>query len=297
VFSPDFDRKIQIQKMSYPKISIVTPSFNQAEFLEQTICSVLDQSYPNLEYVVIDGGSTDGSVEIIKKYEDKISYWVSEKDEGQYFAINKGFSHTSGDIMGWLNSSDIYYPWTFRIIAEIFESNKEIKWISGMPTHLNSGNAPQNISYGRERNIYDIICGKYKWLQQESIFWKRNLWNQVGGELNINIKYAGDFDLWLKFFQHTSLYYVNTILGGFRYHDIRRGYDIHNTYLNEAEKLFKEFKSQLPFKTKLQASIIRRITYNSSLKNFFKKLHIIKWYHYKGIYYDFSNKRWTIRTY
>ena len=107
--------------MKYPKISIVTPSFNQAEFLEQTICSVLNQNYPNLEYIIIDGGSTDGSVEIIKKYADKFTYWVSEKDNGQYDAINKGFSHTTGDIMGWINSSDIYYPWTLSMIAEIFE--------------------------------------------------------------------------------------------------------------------------------------------------------------------------------
>lgn len=95
--------------MNYPKISIVTPSFNQSEFLELTIRSVLDQGYPNLEYIVIDGGSTDGSVDIIKKYADKISYWVSEKDGGQYDAINKGFARSSGEIMGWINSSDLYY--------------------------------------------------------------------------------------------------------------------------------------------------------------------------------------------
>src|SRR5215469_5586779 len=98
---------------SLPKISIVTPSFNQAEFLEETIRSVLDQNYPNLEYVVVDGGSTDGSVDIIKKYAHRLAWWVSEPDDGQYAAINKGFKHSSGEIMAWINSDDKYLPWTF----------------------------------------------------------------------------------------------------------------------------------------------------------------------------------------
>src|ERR1051326_2778110 len=205
--------------MDYPKISIVTPSFNQAEFFEQTLRSVLDQNYPNLEYVVIDGGSTDGSVDIIKKYADKLTYWVSEKDKGQYDAINKGFSHTTGEIMGWINSSDIYYPWTLQIIAEIFGSMKQVEWLSGMHTNLSTGTAPQSTTVARQKNIYDIVGGKYKWLQQESIFWKRSLWDKAGGKLDLSVGYAGDLNLWLKFFSHTCLFYVNTILGGFRYHD------------------------------------------------------------------------------
>src|SRR3954464_13703841 len=94
-----------------PRISIVTPSFNQARFLPETIRSVLGQNYPDLEYVVIDGGSTDGSAEVIRRHEDRLAQWVSEKDAGQYDAINKGFARTSGEIMGWLNSDDLYTPW------------------------------------------------------------------------------------------------------------------------------------------------------------------------------------------
>jgi glycosyltransferase involved in cell wall biosynthesis len=282
--------------MKYPRISIVTPSFNQAEFLEQTIRSVLDQNYPNLEYVIIDGGSTDGSVEIIKKYADKVTYWISEKDNGQYDAINKGFSHTTGDIMAWINSSDLYYPWTFKIVAEIFENNSGVEWISGMPTNLSKGTAPQSISYATERNIYDIVCGKYKWIQQESIFWKRNLWNMAGGKLDTSVRYAGDLNLWLGFFNHSSLYYVNTILGGFRYHDVRRGNDVNGIYETEAEDVLKKFKSQLPFKIKGRALIVKIFIRSSKLlKKLFKKLNLFNWYRHHAIYYDYGTNNWVIR--
>ena len=97
--------------MNYPKISIVTPSFNHAQFLEETILSVISQNYPDLEYIIIDGGSTDGSVEIIKKYEQYLTYWISEPDNGQSDALNKGFTRATGDIYGWLNSDDLYKDW------------------------------------------------------------------------------------------------------------------------------------------------------------------------------------------
>ena len=100
-----------------PTISIVTPSYNQAQFIEDTIQSVLGQGYPNLEYVVIDGGSTDGSVDIIRRYAERLKYWTSERDGGQYDAINRGFAHTTGEIMAWLNSDDKYTPWAFSIVG------------------------------------------------------------------------------------------------------------------------------------------------------------------------------------
>jgi len=282
--------------MNYPKISIVTPSFNQADYLEQTIKSVIDQGYPNLEYIVIDGGSKDGSVEIIKKYSDKITYWVSEKDKGQYDAINKGLSMATGEIMAWINSSDLYYPWTLKFVAEIFSSLDEVQWISGMPTNLSSGNAPQRISPAKERNIYDIISGDYRWIQQESIFWRRTLWEQSGGQLDIYVKYAEDFNLWLRFFKYTPLYYVNTILGGFRYHDIRRGGgNTNDHYLAEAKELHKKFKSDLPQKLKFRASLLRLLYLNKSFqKKLIKKINLFPWYRHYHIAYDFHTEKWKI---
>lgn len=116
---------------SWPRISIVTPSYNQAEFLERTIFSVLNQNYPKLEYIIIDGGSTDGSVEIIKKYDKYLTFWVSEKDNGQADAIRKGFARATGEILAWINSDDTYLPGTFLKVAKAFIKNPKVDLIFG----------------------------------------------------------------------------------------------------------------------------------------------------------------------
>ncbi|MBS1921524.1 MAG: glycosyltransferase [Bacteroidetes bacterium] len=284
--------------MNLPKISIVTPSFNQAEYLEQTILSVINQGYPNLEYIVIDGGSTDGSVEVIKKYADKITYWVSERDKGQYDAINKGFSHSTGEIMGWINSSDLLYPWTLKFVAEIFRDLNEVQWLVGMPTNLSIGNAPQRVGVPKLRNIYDIIAGDYKWIQQESVFWSRELWEKTGGKLDISVKYAEDFNLWLRFYEHAQLYNVNTILGGFRYHDIRRGGGeggAIDKYSLEAQELHKKFKSHISLKYRFQANLVKLFSLNKNFqKKVIRKLHILPWYRHRCILYNFHTDKWEV---
>src|SRR5688572_6274864 len=113
------------------KISIVTPSFNQGQFIEETVLSVLNQNYPNLEYIVIDGGSTDQTVEVIRRYEDRLAYWASEKDRGQVHAINKGLAKSTGDIFAFINSDDVYLPETFAAVAEYFDAHPEAEWVCG----------------------------------------------------------------------------------------------------------------------------------------------------------------------
>lgn len=202
--------------MNYPKITIVTPSFNQGEFLEETIRSVLDQGYPNLEYIVIDGGSTDQSVEIIRKYADRLTYWVSEKDSGMYDAIQKGFARSTGEIMAWINSDDRYHPKSLFVIADVFRNLPEVEWVQANPSSMDEqGRIVANFS-SRRWSRYHFYLRDYKYIQQESTFWRRSLWEKSGGSLRTDLRYAGDFELWLRFFDFARLYILRSVVGTFR---------------------------------------------------------------------------------
>lgn len=222
------DCEFNVRDTAFPQISIVTPSFNQAEFLEETIQSVLSQDYPHLEYVVMDGGSTDGSVEIIRKYERKITYWQSKPDGGQYQAVNEGFTRTRGDIMGWINSDDKYTPWAFAIVADIFRTFPQIEWMTTLYplTWDSDGRA---IACGRRPGYsrQAFFRGQYVPrmsrcpegnIQQESTFWRRSLWDRAGSGLDTSLRLAADFELWARFYQSSELYGIDTPLAGFRSH-------------------------------------------------------------------------------
>jgi glycosyltransferase involved in cell wall biosynthesis len=198
------------------KISIITPSYNQAEYLERTILSVLNQNYPNLEYIIIDGGSTDGSIDIIKKYEKKLAYWESVKDKGQYYAIQKGFSKSTGEIMAWINSDDIYHPNSFFVVEELFKEFPKVKWLTGNISFVDEEDRMVKAYSTKRWSKLKVLNGDYGWIQQESTFWKRSLWEKSGGTLNFNYSLAADFELWMRFFRSEYLYTVETLLGAFR---------------------------------------------------------------------------------
>lgn len=220
--------------MRTPKISIVTPSFNQEEFIESTIQSVVHQRYPNLEYIVIDGGSSDNSVNIIKKYENMLSYWISEPDSGHGNGLNKGFNQASGEIMGWINSDDLLTPWSLNAIAEIFTCFPHINWIQGMNSWWNRRGQMINASRNT-KNIYDYLLGNYAWIQQESVFWRRSLWDKAGSRINENLKYMVDGELWSRFFLHDNLYTVDCILSGYRSYGDNRASQNYSLCISEME--------------------------------------------------------------
>lgn len=202
--------------MHEPLISIVTPVYNQVEFIERTINSVLSQSYTNIEYIIVDGNSNDGTKDIINKYKDKISHYISEDDSGMYDALNKGLQLCTGDIMCYLNADDIYYPGTLDSVADIF-TNLKIDWLTGIASSIDENDRIVGVANSTRWSLYKFYSGNYKWIQQESTFWSKELWEMAGGEVNKDYKLAGDFDLWCRFFKHKPLYTVNTILGGFRW--------------------------------------------------------------------------------
>lgn len=179
-----------------PKISIITPSYNQGKFIEQTIQSVLSQNYPNLEYIIIDGGSTDNTLEIIKKYEDKIAYWVSEPDNGQADAINKGLERATGEIVNWLNSDDILLPNALNTIVEEFTNNPYASFIYGDTNQINENGeiiyTVKVVNFKKNVLLYGRILGV-----QPSIFFRKNVWKKLGF-LDEKYKFCMDIEYWIR---------------------------------------------------------------------------------------------------
>lgn len=211
-----------------PTISVVTATLNRANYLGPAMRSVLDQDYPRVEYVVVDGGSTDGSVDLIRRHADRLAWWCSEKDAGHFDALNKGFAHTAGEVMAWLNSDDMYLPWAFQVVGEIFATFPEVEWLTtlfpllwdarGRATHCKRVDGFSREGFRRGEYFPRNGALYSGWIQQESTFWRRSLWDKAGGRVDSSLRVAGDFELWARFFDHADLYGVTTPLGGFRIH-------------------------------------------------------------------------------
>ena len=233
-------------------ISLITSSYNCAKYIDKTIESILGQGYPRLQYIVVDGESTDATLEIINNYRDLIDTIICEPDEGMYHGINKGFDYATGEIMSWLNCDDIYYPWTFSVVENIFRKFPEVDWIIGLPSYINqsgqcikvSSNActayPRN--YIRNGWFRPQLAG---YLQQESMFWRKSLWEKAGG-LNLTYKYAADFELWTRFAQYAELYSVSVPLAGFRIRPGEQKSSVHkDKYEEEVEEICLKFEAPL----------------------------------------------------
>lgn len=205
----------------YKKISVVTVCYNMASYIEQTIQSVLSQNYPNLEYIIIDGGSTDGTQAIIEKYRSQLAYYISEPDNGMYDAINKGFANATGEIMAWINADDIYFPWTLHVVNQVFSKYVDVDWISGKSAFLTESGVLAHVfpkcAIKTQRDIRNGWCreGLLGPLMQESMFWRKSVFDKVG-LLDVSYRLAGDFELWTRFATYSHLTFLDVPLAAFR---------------------------------------------------------------------------------
>jgi glycosyltransferase involved in cell wall biosynthesis len=229
--------------MSLPKISVVTPSFNQAMFLEQTILSVIGQGYPNLEYVIMDGGSTDGSKEIILKYEKHLAYWESGPDGGQAAAINKAFKMATGDIFCWLNSDDMYLPETlFRVAAVLREKNASAIFF-GNTLHFNEENPlkVRGSDVVRNHKIHNVNLFDY--IIQPSSFWTRKT-AEIVGPLDENFHFVFDWDWFIKAKQkNVSFIPSEKFLSVYRIHSAHKTGTGGNKRSSEIDKLYQKYNT------------------------------------------------------
>lgn len=205
--------------VQWPRITLVTAVYNGEACLETTIRSIVDQGYPNLEYIIVDDGSTDGTVEIIKRYEQHLACWFSQANKGLYGALNAGFARSTGEIMGWLNASDHVHYKSLFVVGSVFAAFPEVEWITGRPTACNQSGMPVFVGDLRRWSRYRFLAGANKHIQQESTYWRRSLWERAGGALSEAYRAEGDFELWVRFFRHARLYPVDALIGAYHFHD------------------------------------------------------------------------------
>lgn len=241
----------------WPKISIVTPSFNQAQYLEETIRSVLLQGYPNLEYFIIDGGSTDGSVEIIKKYEPWLTYWVSEPDSGQSHAINKGFRKSTGEIMAWINSDDYYECDAFSTVAETLRMTTNTLWVAGECKIIDIDGHKRN---GMGKPIEQIE----RWfvstvVMQPGVFWRRALWNTTK-EIDQSLQYSFDYELWMQFVCTQAFpNWIDKHIANFRIHPYSKTSSRQSRFKEEDQIVHNRYSYLVKgFTGKLRVRVLRR---------------------------------------
>jgi glycosyltransferase involved in cell wall biosynthesis len=247
------------KELKWPRISIVTPSLNQAEFLEETICSVLSQEYPNLEYIIIDGGSNDGSTDIIKRYASRLRHWVSERDRGQSHAINKGFVQATGSIYGFLNSDDLLNPGALFAVARAFASIRDrMSIISFAGVHFDATGDLRRYDPPKTPSLL-------KWLDttsslfQPATFWTSDLYKSIGG-FREDLTYLFDKDFFLKAVFINGMYsaFPDKVVAKFRIHPHSKTSTLHQVMLRENDLLARHFREDPRLGTRLYNEKRRR---------------------------------------
>ena len=262
-----------------PRITIVTPSYNQGNFIEQTIRSVCDQNYPNLEYIIMDGGSTDGSVEIIRRYASRLTHWESHKDNGQADAIYRGFELSTGNILGWLNSDDFLLPGAIRKVADYFLNNKNNIGVVGGSILIDShGNFIKNrfgipiCNGGMKINQNNLIYLNGGGFAQPASFWKKKEFFESGG-FDRKLKFCFDFDMYLRLCNYGKFGHIKDFLACFRIHDLSKTRTMKSIQIKESKLVREKYGSYYKFKPIILLNrMIYRYYYILKNKLFFIKI-------------------------
>ncbi len=219
-----------------PLVSIITPSYNQAQFLGKAILSIKEQDYPRIEHIIIDGGSTDGSLDVLEKYSDSLT-WISEPDEGQSQAINKGFARASGEIIGWINSDDFYLPGAVSIAAKALTENPDIDAIYGYCAKVDENGKTTEILKSPEfdrRVIFSNPCIIY----QQTVFFRKSLLDKAG-LLDEKLHYAMDFDLWIRMAKVGEFKLIPEVLAAYRFTSDCKSVANSEKFWQEVDQIFR----------------------------------------------------------
>jgi len=248
--------------LNLPRITIVTPSYNQGRYLEQTILSVLSQRYPNLEYLVMDGGSTDNSVEIIRRYADRLAYWQSKPDGGQASAIAKGFEMASGTILGWLNSDDLLLPGCLLTVANMFPQDGKTVALAGRCIIIGSSGEPLKVNLPIQRTWAKMLFYGHG-LPQMATFWTRNAYELAGG-LDISLRFCFDADLFVKLRRIGKIAVSTDYLSAFRLHPNSKTSTMQDIHQMEMQLIRERFgKGSFPGISRM----FRRIRFSHRVKD------------------------------
>ena len=277
-----------------PRISLVTPCLNMAPWLEETLASIHGQGYPDLEHVVVDGGSTDGTLAILERWRPRLKALVVGDDRGLYDAVNKGFAHTTGEVMTYLGADDLLLPGALRTAGSVFASLREVEWITGL--HQGRVVGPGHVLVGS--NLYGFGPRAFlrgEWLlggpwpsrsnvQAEGSFWRRGLWERAGGRMSSEHGLAGDFELWARFFRHARVVGVPALLGAFRQRAGQLSATPGEQYLNDCRRVLAEYGGKPPgrFAGAFLASTLGRGWFARALRHLLGVAETTEWVRWDG---------------
>lgn len=237
-----------------PTISIVTPSYEQGHYLERTLYSVLNQNYPRLEYVVQDGGSEDETGKVLEHYGEALTHWASEPDDGQADAINRGFAHTSGEIMAYLNSDDLLLPGSLAYVARYFAAHPKVDAVYGHRLLIDENDGQIGVWVLPRHDAKTLTYADY--IPQETLFWRRGLWERAGGQIDVSFKFAVDWDLLLRFQQAgANIVRLPRFLGAFRVHDEQKTGNQQRLCEEESERLQRRVLGRAMGDEEIQARV------------------------------------------